>query len=148
MKMEINGKKVVDATRKARIHITKQDVTTGNTKNPSGCAAALAAKRDIPECVSARVHIGRVYIETPKRWIRFQTPEALRTEIIAFDKGGSFQPGEYYLDAVSPSNRRTGSETNRNKKKPNRLKAPRKAIRVAMVKRHNVTGIRPRGANR
>lgn len=61
--MEINGKKVVDATRKAKIVITARDATEGANKNPSSCAASRAAKRDIPECINARVHIGRVYIE-------------------------------------------------------------------------------------
>src|SRR5882672_10461302 len=93
--MEINGKKVVDARTSAKIAITDHDVKDGANKNPSGCAAALAAKRDVKDCISARVHIGRVYIEMPTRWVRYMTPESLRTEIIAFDRGGTFQPGQY-----------------------------------------------------
>lgn len=91
--MEINGKKVVDAKAPAKIAITEHDTKVGANKIPSQCAAALAAMRDVKDCISARVHIGRVYIETPKRWVRYMTPEALRTEIIAFDRGGTFQPG-------------------------------------------------------
>lgn len=53
--MEINGKRVVDATKPISIHITKRDTTDGDNKNPSSCAAARAVKRDVPECVSARV---------------------------------------------------------------------------------------------
>jgi hypothetical protein len=101
--MEIAGKRVVDAKRSARILITKRDVVDGDNKNPSSCAAALAAKRDVPECLSARVHIGRVYIEHRDRWVRYLTPDALRTEIVAFDRGGSFQPGDYVLRAPSPT---------------------------------------------
>lgn len=147
--MEINGKRVVDATRKQRIIVTKRDTIDGDNKNPSSCAAARAAKRDIPECISARVHIGRVYIEREKTWVRYKTPEALRTEIIAFDKGGSFQPGEYELRPMAPTQRLdTGTETSRTKKRPSAVKSPRKRIHVALIKRHNVTGIRPRGAVR
>src|ERR1700742_1850454 len=95
--MEINGKRVVDAIKPITIHITQRDTKEGDNKNPSSCAAARAVKRDVVECVSARVHIGRVYVETPKKWIRYNTPDALRTEIIAFDRGGTFAPGQYKL---------------------------------------------------
>jgi hypothetical protein len=160
--MEIAGKKVVDAKRSAKILITKRDVVAGDNKNPSSCAAALAAKRDVPECLSARVHIGRVYIEHKDKWVRYFTPEALRTEIVAFDRGGSFQPGEYVLrpPAVSETSegRKERSEAQRvkdraaaavSRSKPGHVsQRPRKTIKVARIKRHKVTGIRPKGASR
>jgi hypothetical protein len=165
--MEIAGKKVVDAKRPAKILITKRDVVAGDNKNPSGCAAALAAKRDVPDCLSARVHIGRVYIEHKDKWVRYLTPEALRTEIVAFDRGGSFQPGDYVLKAPAPSETVEGrkkyaadkaypegrSEAQRQKDRAaaaisGSVKGPRKAIRIARIKRHKVSGIRPKGAVR
>lgn len=157
--MEINGKKVVDAKSKMKIHITKRDATEGDNKNPSGCAAARAAKRDIPNCISARVHIGRVYVEHKDKWIRYFTPEALRTEIIAFDRGGSFQPGEYELKAPSKTETEEGKKLYRSNlqrakdralidpNRPNKLKRARK-VHVAVIKRHEVSGVRPKGANR
>lgn len=152
--MEINGKRVVDAKRPAFIKITPRDVKEGDNKNPSSCAAAKAARHSIPECISARVHIGRVYIEQEKQWVRYDTPDALRTEIIAFDKGGSFQPGEYKLRAPSPASTAEGrakarGEKNRNRPGDHPSKNPRKLrVRIAKIKRHAVTGIRPSGANR
>lgn len=165
--MEIAGKKVVDAKRSAKIVITKRDTETGDNKNPSSCAAALAAKRDVPECLSARVHIGRVYIEHKDKWVRYLTPEALRTEIVAFDRGGSFQPGDYVLKAPTQSETIEGrkkysgdkaypkgrSEAQRIKDRAAAARSgsnsnPRKAIRVARIKRHSVSGIRPKGAVR
>lgn len=148
--MEINGKRVVDATSKAKIHITQTDTIKGANKDPGACAAARAAARDITGCLSARVHIGRVYIEHKNKWVRYQTPEALRTEIIAFDKGGSFQPGHYELRPPSPTSelgrRKPSGETSRNR--PSVVRNPRKKLMVAKIKRHEVTGIRPKGANR
>jgi hypothetical protein len=152
--MEINGKKVVDAKSKAVIHITQQDTVKGANKDPGACAAARAAKRDIVDCLSARVHIGRIYIEHKDKWVRYQTPDSLRTEIIAFDKGGSFQPGTYALRPMSPAHRETyrkkesGTNTNRNKAGAHPAKQPRKQLKIAKIKRHEVTGIRPSGANR
>jgi hypothetical protein len=167
--MEIAGKKVVDAKRSAKIVITERDAKVGDNKNPSGCAAALAAKRDIPECLSARVHIGRVYIEQKDKWVRFMTPDSLRSEIIAFDRGGSFQPGEYELKAPAPSETEAGRKKSRVDKafpngrseaqrerdraaidpdRPNHVKKARKTLKIARIKRHKVTGIRPKGAVR
>jgi hypothetical protein len=169
--MEIAGKKVVDAKKPAKIVITARDARLGDNKNPSSCAAALAVKRDIPECLSARVHIGRVYIEHKDKWVRYFTPDSLRSEIIAFDRGGSFQPGEYVLKAPAPSE--TGeaqkkayidrsypngrSEAKRKKdrasaavsdaNRSSHAKSPRK-VKIAKIKRHEVTGIRPKGAVR
>lgn len=147
--MEINGKKVVDATRKVKIKITPRDATEGDNKNPSSCAAARAAKRDVPHCISARVHIGRVYIEQKDKWVRYNTPGSLRTEIIAFDRGGSFDPGEFELQPPPPSQTEEAQQE-RNRKRKSGIssgKNPRK-VKVAIIKRHNVTGIRPRGATR
>jgi hypothetical protein len=175
--MEIAGKKVVDAKRPVKIVITERDTKDGDNKNPSSCAAALAAKRDVPDCISARVHIGRVYIEHRDKWVRYMTPESLRTEIVAFDRGGSFQPGDYVLKAPSPTETIEGKREY-NRKKRNADKAypngrseaqrekdraaaaatynmkgdprakRRRMLKIAKIKRHNVTGIRPKGAAR
>ena len=145
--MEINGKKVVDATKPISIHITQRDTTDGANKDPAGCAAARAVKRDL-HCVSARVHIGRVYVETPKQWVRYHTPRSLRTEIIAFDRGGSFEPGEYKL-GVPEKNRHVRVEKRTGRTGTNKdASAKRRKVLIAKVKRHEVTGIRPKGANR
>jgi hypothetical protein len=143
--MEINGKKVVDATKKIKINITALDVKHGNNKDPGGCAAARALLRDVPECTKARVHVGRIYLEVGNKWLRFQTPPALRTEIIAFDRGATFTPDEYTIAPLCESRRervgqmqgsttgqRTAATTN----------AGRKKIRVARIKHHMVSGVR------
>jgi hypothetical protein len=156
--MEINGKRVVDATKPVTIKITPKDVADGANKNPSECAAAKAAKHSVPDCINARVHVGRVYIEQSSKWVRYNTSEALRTEIVSFDRGGSFQPGAYTLRPMAESETTEGrararrlkdhSGKNRNKLGSSPTKSPRKTLRVARIKRHEVTGIRPKGANR
>jgi hypothetical protein len=151
--MEINGKKVVDATKPAKITITPKDIAKGDNKNPSGCAAAVAAMHSVENCISARVHVGRVYIEQKKRWVRYNTSDALRTEIITFDRCGQFAPGEYTLRPLSANEtsegraRKRGEEKNRSQ--PDRHKSrKRNTALIAKVKRHEVTGIRPKGDNR
>lgn len=144
----IGGKPVVDAARAVTLHISAMDTKKGGVKDPGACAAALAAMREIPNCTAARIHLGRAYIfnEKKKHWIRFKTPEALRGEIIAFDRGGSFEPGEYKLAPMSPSDLKpkpktfTSSNVGRDTPRPTKTKNPRKL--------HVVKGVRQHGANR
>ncbi len=105
----IHGRPVVNARQKLKLHISAADVRAGKAKNAKGCAAALAAVREVPNCVAARVHLGRVYLlqkgatRGQDKWLRFRTPDSLRNEIIAFDRGGRFEPGEYELKPMSPA---------------------------------------------
>lgn len=66
-------------------------------------------------CASrARVHISTTYLKVRGKWFRYGTPLNLRDEIISFDRGGQFYPGEFRLKAITPSmarNRRSGSRT-------------------------------------
>lgn len=65
--MNINGKKVVDAKAPLRISISRQDAESGKNKDPAKCAAANAIVRTIANAKSARVHLGRTYIEMPDK---------------------------------------------------------------------------------
>ncbi len=99
--MKIDGKRIFDADRPQTIVITKDDVKKGNTKDPGGCAAALACCRDL-RATEARIHVTKAYVKIRNRWYRFRTPTALSREIVAFDRGGKFEPGEYELKPIKP----------------------------------------------
>lgn len=131
--MKIEGLKVHDANKPLAFHITKRDCSTGNSKSPLSCAAAKALCR-ADTIDEARVHIARVYIKSRGKWMRYSTPPALRGEIIAFDRGGSFQPGDYKLSPVQPTVR-----FGVRKRKPNNLDGSRPQKRF---KPHIVKGIR------
>ena len=105
--MRINGKKVVDAKGPLRISISKHDAALGKSKDPGKCAAARAIMRTIADAKSARVHLGRIYIEMDDRWVRYKTPEALKIEIVSFDRGSipEHTVGDYTLYAPSPTDR-------------------------------------------
>jgi hypothetical protein len=138
--MEINGKKVVNATKPLHLNITPRDVKFGDNKDPGGCAAARAILREVPDCTKARVHLGCTYVEEPKRWLRYKTPGALRTEIVSFDRGASFTPGPYTLRPLPPSHRKVygaaqGTETNKTNPK-------RKRHIIARIKHTEVSGVR------
>ncbi len=119
----IDGTPVLDATKPAKITITPLDVERGNAKDPGACAAARACMHTL-HAAHARVYIARTFVELPAKiarrygvrpenkrgpvWVRFRTPPALRTEIITFDRGKHFDPGEYILPPCQPSHRATG----------------------------------------
>lgn len=100
--MKINGLPVTDASKPLTIKITAGDCKKGDSKEPQSCAAAQAALRQT-SASEARVHISRTYLKFGKKWVRYQTPAALRQEIVSFDKGTGFSPGEYVLRAIPPS---------------------------------------------
>ncbi len=139
--MKINDMPVVDATKKLQISITKKDIVKGDNKNPSMCAAAQCLLR-LPKVTAARVHLKRTYVQIDKKWVRFDTPSSLRSEIIAFDRGGSFEPGTFTLGPIAPSHRLSGKRTGGRDK-------PKKKIMVAKKRPyHATTNVRAHGANR
>jgi hypothetical protein len=107
--MKILGLPVVDAKKPIVLTVTKDDIKNAHkhSKDPEGCVAAQAAMRQ-EKAISARVHLGRVYIRKGKNWIRYYTPHNLRNEIIAFDRGGSFSTGDFNLVPVSPARQGIG----------------------------------------
>lgn len=137
--MRIGGLKVVDATKPVSIKINAKDVKDGGVKNAAACAAALACKR-LFNSADARVHVSKTYVKVNNKWIRFRTPQSLRAEIVAFDRGGRFAPGEYTLGKVEPANR-LGA-----RKKPPGGHNPKPKRRIA--KRHMTVDVRQHGANR
>jgi hypothetical protein len=92
----IDGKPVVDAEEPITVHITSDDCARGSKKDPERCAVALALKR-ITECDESRVHLACTYLRFGNKWLRYATPPSLKAEIISFDRGGAFYPGDFRL---------------------------------------------------
>lgn len=93
---------VVDADEPVTVHITPEDCARGSKKDPEKCAAALALKR-VTACDETRVHLGCTYLRFGKKWVRYATPPSLKAEIISFDRGGGFYPGDFRLHPMPPS---------------------------------------------
>jgi hypothetical protein len=122
MTKTIDGLPVIDAKRPLTLHITGRDISLANPKQPHACAAARACLRELG-AKEARIHLGRIYIRTNNgNWQRYQTPGALRDEIIAFDRGGRFEPITVELHPVYPGHalgtpRRGGVATGKGKRR-------------------------------
>lgn len=127
--MKIKGIQVKDATKKVTIKIAPADCKFGSSKDPGMCAAAKACLRQVPSCTEARVHISRTYLKVGNHWLRFQTPAALRGEIVTFDRGGKFTPGDYYLMPMPKSvqlanGKRTGTKPKFKRGRPGHHRVP------------------------
>lgn len=99
---KIDGWPIVDGTRDRTLRVTERDVSSSEgRKDPLGCMFARAGKRDFGSEV--RVYRSRAYIRDSKnkRWERYIMPMSMTKELVAFDRGGSFQADEYTLGAPS-----------------------------------------------
>ncbi len=106
---------VIDATHPLLLHVLTDDISKASLKEPQNCAVARACKREL-HAKEVRVHLGRVYIRTNEsNWVRYETPRPMRTEIVAFDRGGKFEPGTFELKV--PAQRRPENAGTRSKAK-------------------------------
>lgn len=106
-KQHIDGLPILNAKQVVTLHITKSDVEHADPKDPGRCAIARCLRRQGAKDV--KVHLARTYVRNNDgNWIRYATPLALRYELIAFDRGGRFAPGDYALRPLIPSRRPTG----------------------------------------
>jgi len=136
----IGGMPVRDAKKGITITITAQDIAKGVPKSESSCAAAVAIIRQ-ESCTMARVHLSRIYIKRNGHWDMYNTPGALRNELIVNDRNGEFQPGEYSLKPIPKAQRERRG-------KAHTLGAPKHGRPGHERKYHVIEGVRPRGANR
>lgn len=91
---KIDGLPVSNAPRPLRLTITKDDIERGSPLNPNSCAIARAALRQVKGATAAKVHLSCVYIMVRGEWSRWKVPEYATREIVAYDRGGLFVPGE------------------------------------------------------
>ena len=118
-RMQIEGLPVKDARKSVILQITTSDVKRGRVKSPENCAAAIACKRQLGAS-EAHVHKSRTYLRFNGHWVRYLTPASLQAEIVAFDRGGKFEPGEHRLTKMQPSRawgKKRGPGTSKSKKK-------------------------------
>lgn len=95
--LEIDGLPVKDAKKSIRLEIMREDIANARKKDSNCCAVAKACKRGL-SVKAVKVHLTRLYLNTDgKCFTRYIVGGAMRSEIIAFDRGGKFQPGLYNL---------------------------------------------------
>lgn len=110
-KRGIDNLPIVDARQPITLTITKDDINRSDRKKPSNCAIAVACRRGLG-AIEVRIHLSRAYIRSNKgNFQRYEVPKGLRTEMVAFDRGGDFTPGSWVLTPPRPSRLLTGRRT-------------------------------------
>lgn len=134
--MHLDGLPVYDAKEPVIFTVTKRDIQRGGLQEPDSCAIAIACKRH-EHSSDARIHIYHSYILHKDHWLRYRTPICVAREIIAFDRGGTFEPGEYQLLPPLPSQRLENKVV-----KPGRKSSVRKAKKLGFM--HITKNVRSR----
>lgn len=96
--------KVSDADDDLEIEVTQKDVRQSVKKDHHGCALAVAMHHE-KKCTGAIVSASVAFVIKGDKAIRYSIPERARKEIVSFDRGASFEPGEYTLKAPKSSYR-------------------------------------------
>ena len=127
--LEIDGLPVKDAKKSIRLEIMREDIVNARKKDSTCCAVAKACKRGL-SVKAVKVHLTRLYLNTDgKCFTRYIVSGAMRSEIIAFDRGGKFQPGMYNL-AVPDKTKALGYNKVRNSKAKKDEKGKPKVIKT------------------
>jgi hypothetical protein len=94
-----NVTEVKDASKDLIFKVTETDVRKARHKDHLECVLARACKRSFG--VSTIMALKTCYIIQGNTAIRYKVPERAAREIVAFDRGASFSPGEYRFKAPS-----------------------------------------------
>lgn len=103
----------VDSSEAVEITVSQKDCKDAAKLNPTECALARAAKREL-HADGVIIGMSSSYIIKGDKAIRFQTPESVRREIVSFDRHQDFAPGDYYLTPKAPASRLGTYQTTRN----------------------------------
>jgi hypothetical protein len=95
---------VTDAKSPIEILVNTKDCKDAQKLNPSECALARAAKREL-HADGIIIGMSSSYVIRGNKAIRYHTPESVQREIVSFDRHNDFAPGKYQLIPKSPANR-------------------------------------------
>jgi hypothetical protein len=112
MLKQVRGLAPKDGTKPIHLEITPKDIQKGRPLDPENCAAACALKRQgFTEAIVMRsvTYVNKGTKESPN-WLRFATPNSLAREIVALDRGGRVEPGEFMVKPFNPA-RKLGAKT-------------------------------------
>lgn len=92
-----NVTSVEDATQILEVEVKPCDITSSKIKNQRGCVFARAVKRNY-QITGAVIAVSTAYLISGSKATRYSIPPSLSKEIVAFDRAGKFEPGEYYIN--------------------------------------------------
>lgn len=112
-----NVTKVTDADSDLLVNVTERDEKASKKKDHNECAMATAVKRQ-EKATSVIISASTAYVIRGTTATRYKVPEAVSKEVVSFDRGASFEAGDYKLKAV-PKSGRLGSYRGRDTRTDN-----------------------------
>lgn len=95
---------VRDADDDLLINVTAKDEKASKRKDHNECAMATAIKRQ-EHASSVIISASTAYVIKGTEAVRYKVPEAVSKEVVSFDRGSSFESGDYKLKAQPKSHR-------------------------------------------
>jgi hypothetical protein len=89
---------VRDADDDLIVTVTDRDEKVSKKKDHNECAMATAVKRQ-EHATSVIISASTAYVIKGAEAVRYKVPEAVSREVVSFDRGSMFEPGEYKLKA-------------------------------------------------
>ena len=89
---------VTDAKLPINIEVLKRDINSSAVRNHKECAFAQACKRT-KQIDGAIIALKVAYLIKDGQAVRYSIPESLSREIVAFDRNGAFEAGDYRLES-------------------------------------------------
>lgn len=108
--------RVVDATEPITVEVTKGDERASKKRDLNHCAMAVACKRSMV-LDGVVMAMCTAYLIKGRKATRYKVPESVQREIVSFDRGAGFSPGEYRLRTPDhPMGREVGGNSTSNGK--------------------------------
>jgi hypothetical protein len=86
------------------VNVTEKDEKASKKKDHGECAMATAVKRQ-EKATSVIISASTAYVIRGAEAVRYKVPEAVSREVVSFDRGSSFEAGDYKLKAIPKSGR-------------------------------------------
>lgn len=110
--------KVNDAAKDEVVSVLASDVKKSVRKDHNRCAMAEALKRQ-DNAKAVIVSASLAYVIKHNTATRYKLPEAIRKEIVSFDRNGVFEPGDYLMKKP-PKSARLGYQSGGHRPHKNR----------------------------
>ncbi len=101
-KMFPNVTNVVNSKEPIRVEVSRSDSQNASSKDPMNCAMARACKRKY-KLDGVIISLSTAYLIKGETATKYKVPASLSREVVTFDRSKSFEPGEYMLSRVPPS---------------------------------------------
>ncbi len=98
-----NGLRRVNATKSLVLSVKPDDVKKGAAKDSECCAFARAAMKQDSAITKVFFFKSVAWVETAMKLTRYNLPQSVQKEIVAFDRFRTMEPGVYALSPPAKS---------------------------------------------